>query len=246
MLNLFETWLKAHGRPGASAARLAFVEAWNEYYVLFEAWKANDCDQLIQGTIVYYVELSTLRQTMIAQQQDDPSVGEQLQVQLDGIKKRLEKLGGTQALTQLQRALESSASSTSTGRKKQQQNNTPRTPQEVDNTFEQENYAHQGQYMGQLLNGYLPESGLTNDQLAHELIMDPEFKLKRHQPTDDLEKRVKMMAEKAFFDKVAEDIEQGHPELSLTSLIMDVKTVSSRDDACLQIGRLIIFSYSAY
>lgn len=225
MLHLFETWLKAHGRPGATAARLAFVQAWNEYTVLFEAWKSSDCDQLVQNMIVYYVELSTLRQTVIAQGDAD-EVGTQLQQQLDGIKTKLQKLGGSNALNELQRALESSASSTSTGRKKQQQNNTPRSPVQEDK-FKNTAYTEQhGEQMGQILNSFVPDSGLlTNYQLAHELILDPEFKLsKQEEPMNDLQKRVRMMAEKAFFDKVAQDIQEGHPELSLPSLINDVKT----------------------
>lgn len=228
MLNLFEIWLKAHGRPGATAARLAFVQAWDEYNVLFESWKSRDCNQLMQNMIGYFVELSTLRQTMIAQD-NDASVGDQLQSQLTEIKTKLEKLGGPEALALLQRALEMSAASTSTGRKKQQQINTPRTPK-LDNAYETEADANHrsasGEQLGQLLNGYAPESGLTNEQLAHELIMDPEFKLLRQQPTNDLEKRVRAMAEKAFFDKIAQDIEDKTPELSLPSLIMDVKNVS--------------------
>ncbi|KAG2234598.1 T-complex protein 11-domain-containing protein [Thamnidium elegans] len=225
MLNLFEIWLKAHGRPGATAARLAFVQAWDEYTILFESWKSRDRNQLIQNMIGYFVELSTLRQTMIAQDNDD-SVGDQLQSQLNEIKTKLQKLGGPEALALLQRALEMSASSTSTGRKKQHQINTPRTPN-LDNAYETEADAnHQrasGDQLSQLLNGYAPESGLTNEQLAHELIMDPEFKLQRQAPTNDLEQRVRIMAEKAFFDKVAQDIDEGNPELSLPSLIMDVK-----------------------
>ncbi|GAA5805691.1 hypothetical protein HPULCUR_011214 [Helicostylum pulchrum] len=224
MLTLFETWLKAHGRPGATVARLSFVQAWDEYNLLFESWKSRDCNHLVENMIGYFVELSTLRQTMIAQDNDD-SVGDQLQSQLNEIKTKLQKLGGPEALALLQRALEMSAASTSTGRKKQQQKNTPRTPK-LDNAYETEADANRrgasGEQLGQLLNGYAPESGLTNEQLAHELIMDPEFKLQR-QPTNDLERRVRMMAEKAFFDKIFQDIEKKTPELSLPSLIMDVK-----------------------
>lgn len=225
MLQLFETWLKAHGRPGATAARLAFVHAWNEYTVLFEAWKSRDCNQLIHNMTAYYVELSTLRQTMMAQQNGDTtSVGDQLGQQLEQIKRKLEKLGGSEALAGLQRALELSSASTSTGRKRQQQNNTPRSPQ-VPDQQQEEAYAANGEQLGQLLHGYAPESGLTNEQLAHELIMDPEFKLTR-QEGSDLEKRVREMAEKAYFDKVAQGLEKGTPELSLPSLIADVKAVS--------------------
>jgi hypothetical protein len=232
MLQLFEIWLRAHGRPGATAARLAFVNAWNDYNLLFETWKSRDCDQLIKNMINYYVELSTLRQSVIAQQQngDATAVGDQLEQQLEQVKTRLQKVGGNDAIESLQRALEMASGSTSTGRRKQQQINTPRSPT-LDNEYEtQQNASNNNanpEQLGQLLNGYTqPSSGLTNEQLAHELIMDPEFKLERYSPSNDLEKRVKMMAEKAFFDKVAEDIEQGRAELSLPSLIKDVKMVS--------------------
>ncbi|EPB89911.1 hypothetical protein HMPREF1544_03294 [Mucor circinelloides 1006PhL] len=226
MLQLFEIWLRAHGRPGATAARLAFVDAWNDYNLLFETWKSRDCDQLVRNMISYYVELSTLRQTVIAQQNGDESVGEQLKQQLDQIKTKLQKLGGPDAIERLQRALEATASSTSTGRRQQQQKNTPRSPEMDDEYESQQNATNSNanpEQLGQLLNGYVPSSGLTNEQLAHELIMDPEFKLKRYEPNNDLERRVRMMAEKAFFDKIAEDLEQGTAYVSLPALIKDVK-----------------------
>ncbi|KAI8636027.1 T-complex protein 11-domain-containing protein [Parasitella parasitica] len=226
MLQLFETWLRAHGRPGATTARLAFVDAWNDYNLLFETWKSRDCDQLVRNMISYYVELSTLRQTVIAQQNGDESVGEQLKQQLQQVKTKLEKIGGSDALEILQRALEASASSTSTGRRKQQQKNTPRSP-EMDGEYETQrnatNNSANPKQLAQLLNSYTPSSGLKNEQLAHELIMDPEFKLQRYEPSNELEKRVRMMAEKAFFDKIAQDIEQGTAQLSLPALIKDVK-----------------------
>ncbi|RCH99763.1 hypothetical protein CU098_001631 [Rhizopus stolonifer] len=222
MLQLFETWLRAHGRPGATAARLAFVNAWNDYNLLFESWKSRDCDQLVKNMINYYVELSTLRQTMIAQSYGDQSVGEQLQQQLEQVKIKLKKIGGNDALSSLQRALELAASSTSTGRRKQQQINTPRSS----DSFEQKQpttSAHPKQ-MNQLLDGFVqPSLGLTNEQLAHELILDPEFKLEKHEPTDELEKRVRTIAEKAFFDKLEQDIEHHQSYEALLSLIQDVK-----------------------
>lgn len=227
MLHLFEIWLRAHGRPGATKARLAFVSAWNDYNILFESWKSNDCEQLVKNMIKYYVELSTLRQTVIAQQNGDESVGEQLKQQLEEIKTKLEKLGGNNALERLQRSLESASSSTSTGRKKQERINTPRSPLD-DEQNSPETQTTSPEQMTQLLSGFTqPSAGLSNEQLAHELIMDPEFKLQRYEPIDDLEKRIRLIAEKAFFDKVSEDIANGTPELSLPSLIRDVKSVKS-------------------
>ncbi|KAI9483684.1 MAG: T-complex protein 11-domain-containing protein [Benjaminiella poitrasii] len=227
MLQLFEIWLRAHGRPGATAARLAFVEGWNDYNLLFESWKSRDCEQLISNMIKYYVELSTLRQTVIAQQSGEEAVGEQLQQQLDEIKNKLQRLGGTNVFERLQRALEASSGSTSTGRRQQQQINTPRSPI-LDNDEDEKTQINPSraspEQLGQLLSSYThPSSGLTNEQLAHELIMDPEFKFKRYMPINDLERRVKLMAEKAFFDKLAEDMEQGKSDDSIASLIKETK-----------------------
>ncbi|KAI8387531.1 T-complex protein 11-domain-containing protein [Blakeslea trispora] len=224
MLQLFEAWLKAHGRPGATAARMAFVSAWDDYTMLFESWKSRDCDQLVKNMISYYVELSTLRQTIIAQNHGDETVGEQLKQQLEQIKVKLQKLGGNDALNSLQRALESSASSTSTGRKRQQQNSTPRSSDDMD-LFEQRQQQEKSEQLGRLLDGFAQsDSGLTNEFLAHELIMDPEFKLQHHESSNELEKRVRLMAEKAFFDKLEQDIRQGKADSSLPSVIQDVKT----------------------
>ncbi|ORE22748.1 Tcp11-domain-containing protein [Rhizopus microsporus] len=221
MLHLFETWLNAHGRPGATAARLAFVEAWNDYNILFESWKSRDRDQLIENMIAYYVQLSTLRQTMIAHQNGDRSVGDQLQQQLDQIKHKLQKIGGTAALEGLQHALEHVTASTSSGRRKQQENVKPRTPdlEEQSNTSQ----VNKDQ-LNDILSGYAP-SHLTNLQLAHELILEPDFGLEHYLPNDenDLEQRIKEIAERAFFDKIREEIEQGNITTCVPPLVQDIQ-----------------------
>lgn len=228
MLHLFETWLNAHGRPGATAARLAFVEAWNDYNILFESWKSRDRDQLIENMIAYYVQLSTLRQTMIAHQNGDRSVGDQLQQQLDQIKHKLQKIGGTAALESLQHALEHVTASTSSGRRKQQENVKPRTPDlEEQSSTSQVNKDQ----LNDILSGYAP-SHLTNLQLAHELILEPDFGLEHYLPNDEneLEQRIKEIAERAFFDKIREEIEQGNITACVPPLVQDIQKVKKKKE----------------
>ncbi|EIE89339.1 hypothetical protein RO3G_14050 [Rhizopus delemar RA 99-880] len=221
MLHLFETWLSAHGHPGATAARLGFVEVWNEYMTLFELWKSKDRNQFVDNLIAYYVQLSTLRQNMIAD--NDPSVGDELQQQLDRVKLRLEQLGGSVALESLQRALEKSAASTSTGRRRQQEKVKPRVPEveERDEMTKEQDEINKEQ-MNQLLNQY-SSSFFTNLQLAHELILDPQFSLENHVAESALERQVKEVAEKALFDQIVEEIERGEMAGCVPGLIHDIK-----------------------
>lgn len=223
MLHLFETWLSAHGHPGATAARLGFVEAWNEYMTLFELWKSKDRNQFVDNLIAYYVQLSTLRQNMIAD--NDPSVGDELQQQLDRVKLRLEQLGGSVALENLQRALEKSAASTSTGRRRQQEKVKPRVPEveERDEMTKEQDEINKEQ-MNRLLNQY-SSSFFTNLQLAHELILDPQFSLENHVAESALERQVKEVAEKALFDQIVEEIERGEMAGCVPGLIHDIKQV---------------------
>ncbi|KAG1406512.1 hypothetical protein G6F60_002882 [Rhizopus arrhizus] len=217
MLHLFETWLDTHGRPGATTARVCFVEAWNEYRVRFEAWKSRDREELMENTIAYYVQLSTLRQTMIADQNGDRSVGDQLQRQLDQIKHRLRKLGGSAALESLQRALEHVSASTSTGRRHQEANVKPRTP-----VLEEEKEKVGKDQLSQFLGTYT-SSARTHLQLAHELVLNPEFSLEAYASKDTLESQVRQTVERAFFDQIKSEWESGQMTSCVLGVIKDLK-----------------------
>jgi hypothetical protein len=67
-------------------------------------------------------------------------------------------------------------------------------------------------------------SGLTNEQLAHEIIIDPEFELQPPKRTD-LEERVRSMATKAFFDSARTDFEKGKYDVWIPNLLSDIKQV---------------------
>ncbi|CAG8567505.1 12242_t:CDS:2, partial [Funneliformis mosseae] len=63
---------------------------------------------------------------------------------------------------------------------------------------------------------------LTNEQLAHEIIIDPEFELQPPKRTE-LEDRVRSMATKAFFDSARTDFEKGKYDIWIPNLLGDVK-----------------------
>jgi hypothetical protein len=63
---------------------------------------------------------------------------------------------------------------------------------------------------------------LTNEQLAHELTLDPEFALKKPQRTE-LEESVRNMARKAYFDSVREAFEKEQYSTYIPEFIDDIK-----------------------
>lgn len=66
---------------------------------------------------------------------------------------------------------------------------------------------------------------VENMSLAHELAVNPEFRLKSFEPTpNSLEARIKEMAHKAFWDVLRENIEQDPPCYDLAiNLLSDIK-----------------------
>ncbi|KAI9207114.1 T-complex protein 11-domain-containing protein [Polychytrium aggregatum] len=63
---------------------------------------------------------------------------------------------------------------------------------------------------------------LTNEQLAHELILDPNFSLKPP-PRSALEEQVRTIAKKAFFDGARREFQRGQFSEYLPAFIADIK-----------------------
>ncbi|CDS02838.1 hypothetical protein LRAMOSA00241 [Lichtheimia ramosa] len=224
-LRQFELVLESNpeATPG-SAARSHFEESWNAYYALFEAWKAKDMKQLVANMSSYCIELIRLKETL---GQDDITVRQQLDDQIQQTKDRIRHVGGPSALEQL--AETENAITSSTEQQQQQQpisvppSPTPR-PERLDSQQEQQQQQQQpmaDDELKQMLSGYTHEGGISNHQLAHEIIIEPEFKLQKQ--SSALEDHIRKIATRAFFDRVAEDIKNGHSEESLPMLMDDVK-----------------------
>merc|ERR1712141_885581 len=68
--------------------------------------------------------------------------------------------------------------------------------------------------------------GLTNMALAHEIAVDKNFELSKIQPENELEKQIKEVMQRAFWDVLKEQLEQDPPVYSQAlQLFMEVKTM---------------------
>jgi hypothetical protein len=67
-------------------------------------------------------------------------------------------------------------------------------------------------------------SALSNEQLAHELVMDPKFELKRDQKTE-LQLQVTEIAKKAFANQIRKEISENIYEVTVLNMIMEIKQV---------------------
>ncbi|CAG8442629.1 6767_t:CDS:2 [Ambispora gerdemannii] len=66
------------------------------------------------------------------------------------------------------------------------------------------------------------DSGFTNEQLAHEIIIDPDFEIKPRKKTE-FEERVQVMATQAFFSCVRAEFEQGKYDHYLPQILEEIK-----------------------
>ncbi|CAO3585748.1 unnamed protein product [Absidia cylindrospora] len=91
---------------------------------------------------------------------------------------------------------------------------------------QQTDTAISAEHLNRLLSGYASSfGGMSNEQLAHELIMDPGFQLQKSKPSTELEQRIDTIARKAFFDQINDDIQQGTQlTKSLLPLLDDIKS----------------------
>jgi len=68
--------------------------------------------------------------------------------------------------------------------------------------------------------------GLTNMALAHEIAVDKNFELSKIQPENDLEKQIKEVMQRAFWDLLSEQLAQDPPVYTQAiQLFMEVKTM---------------------
>ncbi|KAG0183078.1 hypothetical protein DFQ29_000081 [Apophysomyces sp. BC1021] len=221
LLHFYEKWLDSHNSQVQSSAKLALEECWNTFYALFESWKSKDMKHLLTNMSAYYLELVRLKH-MLTIQGDVEGADTQLDEQLNQVKTRMYQLGGRAALERLAEAEKGLIAELSGGGASSVPPSPTPRPEKLPGSQEQQPQVSPEQ-LTRLLSGYAPASGISNEQLAHEIIMDPDFKIQKHQPQTKLEEQVRQMATKAFFDQVRDDIRDGHPERSLPNLMRDIR-----------------------
>ncbi|KAI7868769.1 T-complex protein 11-domain-containing protein [Spinellus fusiger] len=188
LLEQFEVWIEAHGTPTGSTERHGLVENWLSYYSSFEEWKERDKQRLIADIKAYYYELHRVRQTLEKQEATD--VCEQITQQMQQVKANIFKIGGTSAMDGLEEMEKDKVDS-------EEAESLP-----ID-------YSQFFHVQEDLLSAHY-----SNEEIAHELIMDPHFTVKSHQG-NAFEKKIREVVTRAFFDKLQQEIEQGNTQFLL-------------------------------
>ena len=203
-----------------------FVQAWLEYHFLFEDWKVKDTEKILDFMFDHFVQLEKLRESV----QGEPDVNAQWNPQIDAqqklITEKVTRIGGKSALTrflnlqsEMREMSESSDAEVMHGSPGRQLDSVRNSKYEVQDAVEP---AAKDVSLNQVFQEY--GSMASNEKLAHELIMNPDFELNSSDKVS-FEHQIKEIAKKAFFDKLRGDF-QNNDFSSVGGLVGDIRQVT--------------------
>jgi hypothetical protein len=226
MLQLFDLIIDGNMEKVAE-----FLEVWNDYHVAFEEWKAADTERILNYMYDHFMQLEKLRESVQSEPGANAEWNPQIEMQQKVIKDKVIRIGGKSALTRFLAGQKQfrdmsdgsdaevmSDSSPSKRRpdsvKNSRYGDTPLESPLPPTTDEKPNVA---------LNEVLNEFGsfMTNEKMAHELIMNPDFELTVN--PNSLEAQIRNVAKRAFFDKIRQDIAEQQMTW-VPGIIQDVRT----------------------
>jgi hypothetical protein len=227
MIQNFDNWVN-NGEMYLST----FVEAWQDYHTRFEDWKSKDTEKLLEAMSEHFMQLERLQESVRGQVDFESQWKPKIEKQQHQIKSKVLRIGGQEALDRLllgqKEFREQNADSNDAEIMAESMNRS--TKQSVlDSPYQQEGQKVETNQPGQMsppeMNSALAEFGhmVSNEKLAHELILNPDFELKRK--TDTFEAQVMMIAKKAFFDKIREDAAANKMSW-LPNVVRDIRQVS--------------------
>lgn len=214
-----------------------FNEAWHKYHMAFEQWKLEDTEKILNYMFDHFMQLEKLRESI---QTSEPGAkaewNPQIEKQQEMIKSKVLKLGGKSALQRFMngqkkfREMSDSSdaevmSDSSPARMRpdsvtnsRYENNSPLASPKPENAPSPSMVPQAPQ-----LQDVFSEFGgmMTNEKLAHELIMNPDFELKMNEQS--LEGQIRLVAKKAFFDKIRQDMSQEKFDW-VPGMIQDIRT----------------------
>nr|CAG8439011.1 15887_t:CDS:2 [Entrophospora candida] len=245
MLNSLETWFDSINNDKYNKIRCYglinnFLSAWHTYYRDFNIWKPKDSKKLANSLIAHYTELEKSRNTgkvNISHQQKE-------------IRRNIRDLGDDEVTAKLERALghlkkdfqietgsgsgdvdtSDSINSMATDQESDEQEDCDnsnscapqRQPFVPPNMYDKASKKSPALRIIQSYGVPIEAAGLANEQLIHEIIIDPGFELKPLKLTG-LEESVNQMAKKAYFDSIKEDFEKGKFIQWIPNLLNDIK-----------------------
>ncbi|KAI9281226.1 T-complex protein 11-domain-containing protein, partial [Umbelopsis sp. AD052] len=236
LLHAFQEWLEAAHTNKFDSKWYAFEDCWNSYYALFEAWKSKDVEKLVDNLITHYIELERLWDTLGKDADNASEIRSQLDEQQLQISQKLLKVGGPQAQQKLDTAKKTIELAREEAQKRSQRERadsvlsvpsspTPRAEKVHQATAAESSTSRTSSHsddLARILGSFSPAVGITNEQLAHEVVMNPDFKLEKNGKSE-LVDQVRDIATKAFFDSMREDFANKNYQRWIPGLVGDMK-----------------------
>ncbi|KAG2182713.1 hypothetical protein INT44_005693 [Umbelopsis vinacea] len=236
LLHAFQEWLEAAHTNKFDSKWYAFEDCWNSYYALFEAWKSKDVEKLVDNLITHYIELERLWDTLGKDADNASEIRSQLDEQQLQISQKLLKVGGPQAQQKLDTAKKTIELAREEAQKRSQRERadsvlsvpsspTPRAEKVHQATTSESSTSRTSSHsddLARILGSFSPAVGITNEQLAHEVVMNPDFKLEKNGKSE-LVDQVRDIATKAFFDSMREDFANKNYQRWIPGLVGDMK-----------------------
>ena len=205
--------------------QIDFVEHWHKYHIAFESWKKRDTEKLLDEMHKHFLELDRLWETVKDQVDAETVWRPKLRKQQSQIRQKALKIGGKAALSRFG-AQDPAVMDLITTADESMSDSRPSSHESVTSSDLRDSNNH-GTSQGhkQTLKKVMAEYGsiLSNERIAHEIVVDPDYELKPD--TKSLEFQVKSVARKAFFDKIRQDYAAG--DLSwVEGVVSDIRAVS--------------------
>ena len=214
---------------GMTTARLtAFAGDWLHFHTCFEEWKARDTQKLLDAMFEHFMQLERLWDSVRGQVNAEIEWKPRIEAQQKSIKAKVLRIGGKSALQHFEAGQKEFRDlSDSSDNEVMSSTQSPAGPRKRNDSVAkglESEVAAPAAGTSSELNDVLSGFGVSNEMLAHELIMDPGFELKPQKT--GLEAQVHAMAKKAFFDKVREDMSTpGASMMWALGVLADVRQV---------------------
>lgn len=240
MLTDFEAWMSGSKSAAVLALGRSFLASWIAYYDAFNQWKSGNSKDLVTDLIKHFMELERLWISVKEQEDAEDQWKPKIQEQQKQIHVRLARLNSSALDALMEKRSKALAdylvnepnaesrpvtmTNTSPDVYKtvtlnrrdsvtKSRSSSPSNSQTTENTP-----VPKQDQMTEVQNMW------SNHKIAHEMIMDPEFKMKRSD-SNTLEGKVAAMARKAFFDTIRDDFHNGKFTTHVPNLLKDIKEI---------------------
>lgn len=189
-----------------------FLASWIVFNDMFQEWKAKDTREMLDILYEHFIQLEQLWLSVKDQVDASHEWKPRIDLQQKNIKSKILRVGGKNALQKLneltiafrkENGVMDDANSQSGSELPENEVSKNVSESVATSSYEnpyKKNSTEKDPDLNEALRGF--SQMMTNEQLAHELIMDPDFQLQTNDQS--LEAQVRTMTRKAFFDQLRE------------------------------------------